>query len=64
LIHRRHALERVRRRNDLGDPLCVDWSSADLEVRVEWAGDLVGDELLERLAGDPTQDLADQVTMG
>ncbi len=55
-------VERQRRRRDhVGDPAPVAFGGADLEVGAERSGDLVGDELLQRLAADPADDLADQV---
>ena len=55
-------VERQRRRRDhVRDPAPVAFGGADLEVGAQRPGDLLGDELLERLAGDPAHDLADQV---
>ena len=55
-------VERQRRRRDhVRDPAPVALGGADLEVGAERPGDLLGHELLERLAGDPAQHLADQV---
>ena len=36
---------------------------ADLEVGVQRSGDLVGDELLEALGGDPAEYLAEQMAV-
>jgi alpha,alpha-trehalase len=55
-------VERQRRRRDDGrDALPVTLGGADLEVCPERARDLLGHELLERLAGDPAYQLSDQV---
>src|SRR6516162_4861535 len=42
-------------------PVTVALRGADLEVGAQRPGDFLGHELLERLAADPPQDLAEQV---
>ena len=53
-----------RRRDDLGAPVPVSLPRADLEVRVERAGDLLVDEPGQALAGHPADDLAEEVAEG
>ena len=50
--------ERHARRHDVGDAAVVLGGRADVEVGAERAGDLGGDELADRLAGDAPDDLA------
>ena len=58
----RGQVERQRwRRDHRRDAAPVASAGADLEVGAERRRDLLGHELLERLAGDPPQHLADQV---
>jgi hypothetical protein len=57
-------VERQRRRRDhVGDPVPVAFRGTDLEVGPQRPGDLLGDELPERPAADPPDDLPDQVTV-
>ena len=48
----------------MGDPGVVLGIGPDVEVSAERPGDLVGDELTDRLAGDPPNELALEVALG
>ena len=58
-----HVERQRRRRHDRRDPVQSASRGADLEVRPERPGDLLGHEGLQRLAGQPAHELADQVPL-
>ncbi len=53
-----------RRRHDVGHPPKVGRLEADVEVGSQWPGHLLPEEGAHRLAGDPANDLADQIPLG
>jgi hypothetical protein len=60
-VERRQVDRQWRRWDHIGDPPPVAFRGTDLEIGAQRPGDLLGHELLERLAADPPHHLADQV---